>query len=94
MANEARSNEARELIDEKFKGVHARIDASHDIIMLELRAIKEQTMKTNGRVTCLENETKFTRMMERRPVMIVIFILGIITLYGVVEISGLIEIMK
>lgn len=58
----------KELIDEKFKGVHARIDANyenleikqdsnHDEVKAVLKQILDQTKKTNGRVTELEGSS-------------------------------------
>lgn len=54
--------EQKELINEKFKGVYALIQANSDIqnevnnnIMETLNRIEAQTTKTNGRVGALEN---------------------------------------
>lgn len=51
----------KELIDEKFTGVHALIISNADVqaevnrqILSTLRRIEEQTIKTNGRVFLLE----------------------------------------
>ena len=43
-----------DLINEKFKGVYARLDANNELIHATLARIEEQTKKTNGRVTALE----------------------------------------
>lgn len=55
------------LIDEMFRGVRAEIKAKDDIIMLKLEQILEQTTKTNGRVTKLEEQTAIGRWFERNP---------------------------
>lgn len=51
----------KELLEEKFKGLHAFIISSNDIqaerdktIFASLNRIEAQTIKTNGRVTLLE----------------------------------------
>jgi len=46
--------EQKELIEEKFKGVHALIQANFDVISVDLDYIKRAVDKTNGRVTSLE----------------------------------------
>lgn len=52
----------KELIQEKFRGVYARLDANNQLLHQELKFITEllqkthdQTSQTNGRVTRLEN---------------------------------------
>lgn len=49
--------EQKELIETKFDGVHALIQSNFDVMNIELRYIKEQVTKTNGRVTKLEEES-------------------------------------
>lgn len=51
----------RELIEEKFTGVYARLDANNNLVHLQLKAISEllqktheQTLMTNDRVSGLE----------------------------------------
>lgn len=53
--------EQKELIQEQFKGVYAMIQANADLqhevthsIKEQLNRIESQTIKTNGRVNCLE----------------------------------------
>jgi hypothetical protein len=48
------TGEQKELIEEKFKGVHALIQANFDVISVDLDYIKKAVDKTNGRVTNLE----------------------------------------
>lgn len=42
------------LLDEKLKGLHIEMQAEFTIVKSELSKIKDQTIKTNGRVTELE----------------------------------------
>lgn len=70
----------KQLLDEMIKGVNARIDSTHEIVMLQLEQILEQTKKTNGRVTKLEQETTFWRWFERKPVRFVAAVIFIIIL--------------
>lgn len=44
----------KELMEEKFKGVYARLDANNELIHATLARIETQVLKTNGRVNCLE----------------------------------------
>lgn len=64
----------RELIEEKFSGVHAMMQANNDInhmqhtaLMESVEKVLQQALKTNGRVTSIEKETRFFRFVERNP---------------------------
>ena len=59
------TNEERELLEEKFKGVHLTIQSEMNILNgrmsnqdTKLDFIKEQTLKTNSRVTHLEEKVE------------------------------------
>jgi len=58
----------KQLLDEMLRGVRAEIKANHELMMLQLGQILEQTKKTNGRVTKLELETGIGRWFERKPI--------------------------
>ena len=62
----------RELIEEKFKGVHALLQANFDVVNSELAHIKEQTTKTNGRLTCVEAETRVVRFFSKKPIYLIL----------------------
>lgn len=47
----------KELFEEKFKGVHIKIDSEFQVVNNRLAAIEEQVRKTNGRTTELEKLT-------------------------------------
>lgn len=64
----------RELIEAKISGIYAKIDSNHKIVSMQLDRILEQTTKTNGRVSELEDQTQFVRFFEKRP-----FLLGLLT---------------
>lgn len=43
----------RNLLDEMFKGVNARLDANFELLHQDIKYVKEQTTKTNGSVANL-----------------------------------------
>lgn len=83
----------RELIEEKFKGIYALIQSNFDVVNTELRHIKEQTTKTNGRVTCLEGETKVVRFFYKKPIFLALVLLGIFFLASYFDIKELIKLL-
>ena len=83
----------RELIDIKFTHISGVMQANHDAIMSELKHIKEQTDKTNGRVTALEKETKVSRFFERRPIFLILVVVGMIALIGSGGVSVIIKML-
>lgn len=50
------TTEEKELLDEKFKGLTVLMNAHFDNVDDRLKAIEEQTKKTNGRVNELEKK--------------------------------------
>lgn len=87
------TKEEREIIELKFQGLKAEITTNHDMQMQKLETILTQAMKTNGRVTDLEKETKTVRMFERKPVLLILFILGIIFLLSVFDLPTIIKLL-
>lgn len=90
--------EEKELINEKFSGVHSLLIAQSDVLHAELNEIKttikavhDETKRTNGRVTSIENDIKVTRFMETHPK---IFALIILLFIGVLKIDYIIELIK
>ena len=71
----------RQLIDEQFKTLRAEWRADIESIMTELGHIKEQTKRTNGRVTKLEQETNVGRWFERKPQRFGLLVMFLIVLY-------------
>lgn len=76
------THDERELIEEKFSGLHAAIIAWQNIQKLTDENIKEkldQTITlqklTNGRVTCLEDKSRFWFWFSNKPVRLAIFFL-------------------
>jgi len=66
--NRSMTPQDKQLLDEMLRGVRAEIKANHELMMLQLGQILEQTKKTNGRVTKLELETGIGRWFERKPI--------------------------
>lgn len=87
------TKEEREIIELKFQGLKAEITTNHDMQMQKLETILTQAMKTNGRVTDLEKETKTVRMFERKPVLLILFILGIIFLLSIFDLPTIIKLL-
>jgi hypothetical protein len=79
------------LESERFRGVYSKIDANytivndkldhiHELTMEKLEKILDQTTKTNGRVTLLEKETRFSRTITKYPKLSMLAVIGIIAL--------------
>lgn len=83
----------KELIEEKFKNVYLRIDSNHSEVKLLLEQILNQTLKTNGRVTSLEEQTEYVRLIPKYKKIIGLAILGLFTLFSSFGILGLIKSM-
>ena len=92
----------KELIEEKFTGIHALIQANYDVnniqhnaLMEKLEAVHCQALKTNGRVTNLENETKFFRYLQRNPkasvIIGILLVLGSISAISIIGYKTIIE---
>jgi hypothetical protein len=45
-----------ELLEQKFKGVYQKMDDNNTLILFKLERILEQTTRTNGRVSKIEEE--------------------------------------
>lgn len=45
-----------ELLEQKIKGVYQKMDDNNTLILFKLERILEQTTRTNGRVTKIEDE--------------------------------------
>lgn len=52
------------LFDEKFKGIHVKMDAEFSVINAELKQIKNQVTLTNSRVTHLEENVVSLKLKE------------------------------
>lgn len=93
----------QELEKERFKGVYKTIDANYELVnekidtnhketTIILKQILEQTKKTNGRVTCLEEETRFTRTVTKYPKLSALAFVGLIVVGVATGIVGIIKI--
>ena len=90
----------RELIEEKFKGVYLHQESNFNLINEKLSHILEQTTKTNGRVTCLENDFKeykkemtFVNYLSKNPVILALILLGVLFLASYLDIKDLIKLL-
>lgn len=87
------TKEDRELIEEKFKGIKAEIKANHDMQMLKLESIYDQALKTNGRVTDIEKETRIVRLFEKKPILIFLVGIGLIVLLNILDFERVIKLL-
>ena len=83
----------KELIEEKFKNVRAEINSNHVETTLLLKQILEQAKRTNGRVTVLEEETRFMRNITKYPKLTWLALLGVILLIYAENILGFLKII-
>lgn len=66
--NKQDRDEIKEILHDYISGVIAKQEAKEDIISFKLDRIEIQTTKTNGRVTCLEENTRFWTWFTCRPI--------------------------
>lgn len=97
--------ELQEKLDNsRFSGVYAKIDANYELVNLKqdsnhkettiiLKQILEQTKKTNGRVTCLEKETQFTRTLTKYPKLTGLAFIGTIVIGIASGVMGIIKLL-
>jgi hypothetical protein len=81
----------KELIEEKFKNVRAEINSNHMETTMLLKQILDQAKRTNGRVTVLEEETRFARNITKYPKLTWLAILGAIALVYAENILGFLK---
>lgn len=72
----------RELIEMKFTYISGVMQANHDAVMNELGHIKKEEEKTIGRINKIEKETSVMRFFQRRPIILLLMVVGIIALIG------------
>lgn len=63
------------LIEEIVKRIEDRISNNDESINRRLQQILEQTTKTNGRVSKIEQETAIGRWFERKPVRFILILI-------------------
>jgi hypothetical protein len=83
-----KNEELKELLDAKFTGIKAELKSLGDIVDLRLKQVVDKNAEQNGKIQCLEDETKVFRLIHRNPrlsIIIVILILaGCLTLYPLI----------
>ena len=86
----------KELIDEKFKGIHATQEARDDLqmerdknIMKELKFIREQTTLTNGTVRdhCTDIARIQTSMKNAKSIYFIVFPLVFYVIWDIVKLA-------
>jgi hypothetical protein len=88
----------KESIDKSFEFTHKSIEdlgtsirgeirANNELIQMQLQKILDQTVKTNGRVTKLEEETKVWRFAQQNPRSAFAIAVGLV--FAVVKITSL-----
>lgn len=75
------ASDEMQLINEQFKTLRAEWRADISVIMRDITYIKDQTTRTNGRVTKLEAETGIGRWFERKPARFALIIMFFLAMY-------------
>lgn len=84
----------REVIDINMSSVRAQMQAHHDLEMLEFKRVKEKQDIANGRVSKLETDTKFARLVQEYPKISVLIFIIIIASIGSFGINEILQIIK
>jgi hypothetical protein len=84
MANRITNERLAELMDAKLTGLKAEIKASTDMTTYKLDELITYQKVQNGRLSCLEDETRVFRLIHRNSrtsiAIIIILIVGFITM--------------
>ena len=67
--------DTKDYLQALISGVKARIEANHDISMIEFKAIKEKQDLTNGRVKNLENVTSIWKWISNNKIIAVVLLI-------------------
>lgn len=67
----------RELIEEKFTGMNARIEANFDVVHDSLKQIVTQQKIANNRTGRLERQTEVVRFFTKYPKLLILFIVAL-----------------
>jgi hypothetical protein len=69
-----------------IKGLSVEMRAEFEVVNLTLEKILEQAQKTNGRVTVLETDVDFIRILRKYKWLFALVILGIYQLFNFIDI--------
>ena len=88
--NEDHKNEIAHVeIRAEIRGLIAQSEANAYIMMQKLEMILEQTKRTNGRVSQLESDTDFIRLMKKYKWMFGLLLIGLYVLIKMVDLEQL-----
>lgn len=84
----------REVIDINMSSVRAQMQANHDLSMVEFTRIKEKQDIANCRVTKLEVDTKFARLVQEYPKVSVFIFIVILSTMGSIGFYEVLQMIK
>jgi hypothetical protein len=75
----------------ELRGIIAEMEARDDLMHEKLDRILEQTTRTNGRVTSVENDIDFIRVLKKYKWMFGLLILGVYLLVQLVDLKKVVN---
>jgi len=91
MEEKTRDELEHDSFNQRLDSVIVQMNSGFEVIVAKLESVLIQVTKTNGRVTKLEEDTDFIRVVKKYKWMVGLILLGLGTLSNIVDIKSIIR---